>query len=67
MAATAGQMNINDTAGASEAAARATGLMLIRLSTGNGIMQISEPANVSGLMTTESFAANGFMLINLSS
>jgi hypothetical protein len=66
MAATPGQMNIDDTAGGTEAIARATGFMLIRLGTGNGIMQISEPANVGGLMKTESFAANGFMLLNVS-
>ena len=67
MAAVTGEMSIDQTAAASLAAARATGMMIARINTGSGHMSISEPADVSGLMTIQTHASDGLMLINISS
>jgi hypothetical protein len=67
MAAVAGQMNHNNTAAASMAAALATGQMILRLSTADGTMQDSEPAATTGLQVTQSHATDGLMILNINS
>ena len=67
MAATAGQMNIDRTAAASLAAAMATGFMIMQEATTTGLMEISEPTDVSGLMQLQTHASNGLMLIIINS
>ena len=67
MAAKAGQMNLDNTAAATYAAAQTTGQMIARISTANGIMEASEPAAVTGLMKLQTHATNGLMLININS
>lgn len=67
MAATPGEMNLNNTAAANFAAAAATGQMILRLSTADGTMKASEPAATTGLMVTQSHATDGLMILNVSS
>jgi len=67
MAAVAGEMNLNNTAAADMAAAKATGQMILRISTAGGAMKASEPATVTGLMPTQTHDTNGLMLLNISS
>ena len=63
MAATAGQMNVNRTAAVDLAAALLTGEMIAREETTAGLMEVSEPATVTGLMAFQTHATDGLMLV----
>ena len=67
MAATAGQMNLNNTARADYATAMATGQMVLNVVSTTGMMQASEPATVTGLMVTSSHDTAGLMTLIINS